>query len=101
MSKVCLPRFYAAGDFKRLSDTQMRWMRFLPQRVNDQTFYTGNLLLDFIRDRAAIAQVSNQIAIAPREQISAHFGVAVGNGQGGNLRFPQKKWAANNVRFRF
>ena len=79
----------------------MSWMRFLPQCINNQTFHAGNFLGDSIGNRAAIAQVSNQIAIPPSEEISAHRGVAMRNGQSCNLRFPQKKRAANNMRFRF
>ena len=78
----------------------MSRMRFLPQRIDDQTFHAGNLLYDFVRDCAAITEIGYEITIASGEEISAHFGVAMRNRQRSKLRFSQKKRAANNMRFR-
>src|SRR5437667_12206907 len=51
----------ARCDFERLRDTQMSRVWLLPQRIDDQTFNAENLLRYFIRHRAAIAEISDEI----------------------------------------
>ncbi len=48
-------RIDATGDFQRLVYAQMRWMRSVPQCIDDQDFYTRDKLDNRIRHRAAVA----------------------------------------------
>src|SRR5438045_5336431 len=58
----------ARCDFERLRDTQMSRVWLLPQRIDDQTFNAENLLRYFIRHRAAIAEVSDEITFLRSEE---------------------------------
>src|SRR5260370_32767736 len=90
----------AGCDFERLRDAQMSRVRLLAQRIDDQTFNAQNLLRYFIRDRAAIAEVSDELAVSARKHVVIHLRPAVRNRQRRASCFTQPKWTANKMLLR-
>lgn len=101
MGEIGFTRFDASGYFQSLPDAKVSWMRLFAERIDNQTFHPANFLRYFFRHCAAIAQISDQVAIVPGEEISAYFRSAMWHRQGSDFRIPEKKRAVNNMRFRF
>src|SRR5437867_13088463 len=91
----------ARCHFECLSNAQMSRVRLLAQRIDDQTFNAQNLLHDLIRHRAAIAEISDELALTARKHVAIHLRLAVGNRQRRDRFFTQPKWSANKMGLRF
>src|SRR5260370_18811293 len=71
---------HARCDFQRLPNTQMRRVRFVAQCVDDQNLYARDKIDNRIRNTAAIAQVSDKLLPAAREEISVYDGITMRHG---------------------
>ena len=101
MSEVGLFRLNARCHFEGLGDTEMGRMRFLSQRIDDQTLDAGDTLRDFIRHSTAITEIGDQIAPGTGEHVTVHLRLAVWNGQRRDFGFAQIEWSVDEVRLRF
>ena len=77
MSEVRFFRLNARCHLDCLGHAEMSRMRFLSQRIDDQTFDPEDVLRDIIRYCAAIAEICNQIAPGSGKQVAIHLRRAV------------------------
>src|SRR5260370_5352127 len=71
---------HARSDFQGLPNTQMRRVRFVAQCIYDQDLHACDKIDQSIRDTAAIAQVSDKLLPAAREEISVYDGITMRHG---------------------
>src|SRR5438309_9865327 len=71
---------HARSDFQSLPNTQMRRVRFVAQCVDDQNLYAPDKIDNRIWNAAAIAQVSDKLLPAAREEISVYDGISMRHG---------------------
>src|SRR3954470_12508845 len=72
VSEECLARPHFRRNFQRLRDTEMSWVRFAAESVDDEHFDLTDLFGDRVGNRAAIAEIGNELFPSTRKQITVH-----------------------------
>src|SRR6266850_638914 len=88
-----------ASDLDGLIDAEMSWVAFMTEGIDDQRIHTLNLVRDFIRHCAAVAQVSDELLAVAREEIAVHDGVPVRHRQRSDLSRSEAKRPGNDMGF--